>query len=371
MEQTHSLSVRDLTKIFDTDQGAVRAVDGVNFEIAGAEFFTMLGPSGCGKTTTLRMVAGLEDVTSGSIEFDGRDFARQSTFRRNIGMVFQSYALFPHMTVFENVAYGLRIRKMAELEIRERIARILKLLGLDELAERHPADLSGGQQQRVSIARALVYDPGMLLLDEPLANLDAKLRVEMREEIRRIQKELDIMSIYVTHDQEEAMSVSDRVAVFNLGRLMQLGPPADVYADPQSLFVADFIGKANFLPALLVGRDSASAKVAIGAQEMVLHRMVAVPPEEENQLEQDASALVMVRPEHVELAAESGDGLPGRVRRIQFLGSFVRYVIDCPLVERELIVDARRAVARVVENGGAKIRFAADEAILFHRRGIT
>ena len=242
----HILTADGLTKVFDTDEGQVLAVDAASFEISGNEFFTMLGPSGCGKTTTLRLIAGLENMSAGRILFDGEDFSRFPHFERNIGMVFQSYALFPHMTVFENTAYGLRLRGMAAAEIGAKVERILDLLGLGEMANRYPADLSGGQQQRVSIGRALVYDPGMLLLDEPLANLDAKLRVELREEIRRVQKELGIMTIYVTHDQEEAMAISDWVAVFNQGRLMQVGPPTEIYADPGSLFVADFVGKANF-----------------------------------------------------------------------------------------------------------------------------
>ena len=195
---SHTLQVQNLSKIFVTGNDRFTAVDSVNLEIHGDEFFTMLGPSGCGKTTTLRMIAGLETITSGNILFDGQDFNKFSTFQRNIGMVFQSYALFPHLTVFENVAYGLHIRKVSKTTITERVDHILNLLGMSELASRFPPDLSGGQQQRVAIARALVYNPGMLLLDEPLANLDAKLRVQMREEIHRIQKDLGIMSIYVT-----------------------------------------------------------------------------------------------------------------------------------------------------------------------------
>ena len=256
---SEGIVLQGLTKTFETTEGPITAVDNVNFQISGDEFFTLLGPSGCGKTTTLRMIAGLEAITAGRILFDGQDYTEYSTFQRNIGMVFQSYALFPHMTVMENAAYGLRVRGLSGGALRDKIDPVLKLLGLADLAERYPADLSGGQQQRVSIARALVYEPGMLLLDEPLANLDAKLRVQMREEIRRTQKELGIMSIYVTHDQEEAMSVSDRLAVFNDGRLVQIGKPEELYLDPNSLFVADFIGKANFFPARIVGRDGRGA----------------------------------------------------------------------------------------------------------------
>jgi ABC-type nitrate/sulfonate/bicarbonate transport system ATPase subunit len=202
----------------------------VSFDVAGGEFFTMLGPSGCGKTTTLRMIAGLEKATSGDIEVDGRDLRSVPPERRNIGMVFQSYALFPHLTVFENVAYGLRLRGQSGHEIDRRVAATLALLQLEAFSGRHPADLSGGQQQRVSIARALVYEPTMLLLDEPLANLDAKLRVMMREEIRALQRRLGITTLYVTHDQEEATAVSDRLAVFDGGRLIQAGTPEEIYS---------------------------------------------------------------------------------------------------------------------------------------------
>ena len=211
----------------------------------------MLGPSGCGKTTTLRVIAGLEQATSGEITVDGRDFMTVPPQRRNIGMVFQSYALFPHLTIFENVAYGLRLRGLPADEIGRRVGATLALLQLEPYAARHPAALSGGQQQRVSIARALVYEPTMLLLDEPLANLDAKLRVMMREEIRALQRRLGITTLYVTHDQEEATAVSDRLAVFDRGRLIQLGTPEEIYTRPQTLFVADFIGRANFLPVRL------------------------------------------------------------------------------------------------------------------------
>ena len=324
---THVLTVKDLTKVFETDQGQVLAVDNISFQLSGEELFTMLGPSGCGKTTTLRMVAGLETKTSGSIFFDGVDFSSFSSFQRNIGMVFQSYALFPHMTVFENTSYGLRVRGLAAAEIGGKVGRILDLLGLGDLAKRYPADLSGGQQQRVSIGRALVYDPGMLLLDEPLANLDAKLRVELREEIRRVQKELGIMTIYVTHDQEEAMAISDRVAVFNQGRLMQVGPPTEIYADPGSLFVADFVGKANFFRVKRVDRTEIQTRVVLtSALELLIHRVRPIATDQPPLPGHDGGALVMVRPEHVIVEAADGSasgkpGIPGRVKLIRFLGN--------------------------------------------------
>ena len=365
---SHVLQIRDLTKVFDTDQGPVTAVDTVNVTIQGDEFFTMLGPSGCGKTTTLRMIAGLEAVTSGQILFDDQDFTKFSTFQRSIGMVFQSYALFPHMTVFENTAYGLRIRKIPEAEIKDRVGRILELLGLEALATRRPPDLSGGQQQRVSIARALVYDPGMLLLDEPLANLDAKLRVQMREEIRRIQKELGIMSIYVTHDQEEAMSVSDRLAVFNLGKLMQVGPPHEVYSQPSSLFVSDFIGQANFFPARVANRNGSGARATLTTGvELTLAALTALPDDEAAGLENGFDAMVMVRPEHLDLSAEAGKGAPCTVRRILFLGNYTRYMVECPDSRREVFVDSPRLIAGIDEGSAASLVFDDGDAILFHK----
>ena len=274
-----ALSVRNLTKQFAVGPATITAVDRVSFDVRGGEFFTMLGPSGCGKTTTLRVIAGLEQATSGEITVDGRDFMAVPPQRRNIGMVFQSYALFPHLTIFENVAYGLRLRGIGAAEIGRRVAATLSLLQLEPFATRHPAALSGGQQQRVSIARALVYEPTMLLLDEPLANLDAKLRVMMREEIRALQRRLGITTLYVTHDQEEATAVSDRLAIFDRGRLIQIGTPEEIYTRPQTLFVADFIGRANFLPARL--RDRARGLDAeVGSRHVGLHRVADEPAQE-------------------------------------------------------------------------------------------
>ena len=364
----HALRVANLTKIFEAEGGPVRAVDSVGFEIEGDEFFTMLGPSGCGKTTTLRMIAGLETPTSGTIYFDAADYTRVAPAARNIGMVFQSYALFPHLPVFENVAYGLRIRRRPEREVKAKVDMILKTLGLDRMATRFPADLSGGQQQRVSIARALVYDPGMLLLDEPLANLDAKLRVEMREEIRRIQKELGIMALYVTHDQEEAMSISDRVAVFNKGRLMQLGRPEEVYSRPRSLFVADFVGKANFFPADTLRPGTPAVQVALRDGATVeVERHYRAEIDEADRVPQGAKGLLMVRPEQIELLPQGAGAHACRVRRRQFLGSFVRYVAESDIAVGELLIDMRRPVAGIDENGAASFTLHRQEACFFQR----
>ncbi len=361
------LIVRNLTKRFTTAAGDLAAVDDVSFDVRETEFFTMLGPSGCGKTTTLRMIAGLETVSAGTIVFDGRDYTTVPAQQRNIGMVFQSYALFPHLTIFENVAYGLRLRKLAAAEARPRVERILDLLQLAPLAARLPASLSGGQQQRVSIARALVYAPGMLLLDEPLANLDAKLRVLMREEIRRIQRELGIMSLYVTHDQEEAMSVSDRLAVFDRGRLMQIGRPEDVYTTPRSLFVADFIGKANFFHARLIESDASAARVALASgSDVTLCRIVPLRGSEVERFIDGCDAIVMVRPERLILDATGGD-IPCRVGRIQFLGGFTRYTVDAAGAAGPVAIDAPHPVAGIGEGTPASLRFAAADAILYLR----
>ncbi|RDJ27746.1 ABC transporter ATP-binding protein [Bosea caraganae] len=227
--------------------GALEVVKGLDLRVAQGEIITLLGPSGCGKTTTLRAIAGFVSPSHGAIRLHGRDVTDIAPNKRNIGLVFQGYALFPHMSVFDNVAYGLRMRKVPAPEIRERVERALKLVKLERFAERRPRELSGGQQQRVAIARAVVIEPAVLLLDEPLSNLDAKLRHEMRVELRRLLKEMGIASIFVTHDQEEAIVLSDRVVLMNEGRIEQEGTPQTMYNRPGSLFAAAFLGQANFL----------------------------------------------------------------------------------------------------------------------------
>lgn len=370
LDDLKTFEVRDLTKVFQTDEGAVTAVENVNFTIEGDTFFTMLGPSGCGKTTTLRMIAGLETVTSGSILADGKDFRRMNAFQRNIGMVFQSYALFPHMTVFENAAYGLRLRGAEQSVVTAQVQKVLKLLHLDGLAHRHPSDLSGGQQQRVSIARALVYEPGMLLLDEPLANLDAKLRVEMRDEIRRLQKTLGVKALYVTHDQEEAMAISDMIAVFSKGQLMQVGAPFDIYANPASLFVADFIGKANFFPSHLsnIAADAAQVRTRSGATlDGVALKSAAA--NEADWFTKAEDGLLMVRPEKMWIAAQrpaqSDIALSGTAVRIQFLGTFVRYLVETDQSEASVIIDVPAFADGVVEGSPVHFGFARTDATAF------
>ncbi len=268
-----AITVRNLTKRFE---GGVVAVNGIDFAISDGELITLLGPSGCGKTTTLRLIAGLEVPDDGDILFGDRTVASvdRGVFlppeQRDAGMVFQSYAIWPHMTVYENVSYPLRIRGVARNQTRERVRQALALLGLTELEERPATKLSGGQQQRVAIARALVSQPRLLLLDEPLANLDAKLRYQMRVELRELQRRLGITTIYVTHDQTEAMVLSDRILVMKDGNVQQVGPPSQVYRRPTNHFVADFVGFTNFLPGSVLEVEGDSAVVRLGEDGPVI-----------------------------------------------------------------------------------------------------
>ncbi|MCC6194608.1 MAG: ABC transporter ATP-binding protein [Burkholderiales bacterium] len=362
-----SLRVRDLTKRFSAVDGEVTAVDRVSFDVAGGEFFTMVGASGCGKTTTLRMIAGLEPPTSGTITMGERDFVATPAQQRNIGMVFQSYALFPHLTIFENVAYGLRLRGVPRAELERRVSATLALLKLEPYMQRHPAGLSGGQQQRVSIARALVYEPELLLLDEPLANLDAKLRVQMREELRALQRRLGITAIYVTHDQEEATAVSDRIAVFDRGRLIQQGAPETIYAAPATLYVADFIGRANFLPATLATPGAPQAGVLLaGGLRLSPRRQLALAGEEAGRLARADDAIVMLRPEHLSLAAAAGD-VACRVLRVELLGGLVRYRVEAAISPQPILVETTRPLPGMAEGAPAWLSLPADDAIVYHR----
>ncbi len=239
-----NIQLRDLVKRF----GILEAVSHVSLEIHDGELFTLLGPSGCGKTTILRLIGGFHKPDHGEIYFDGKAVTSVPPYERNIGMVFQNYALWPHMTISDNIAYGLKLKKFSRGEITDKVSHALKLVNLMGLENRYPGQLSGGQQQRVALARALVLNPDVLLLDEPLSNLDAKIRIQVRAEIRKLQKELAITTIYVTHDQEEALTLSDRIAVINLGKLQQIGTPRDLYERPENPFVADFIGINNLIP---------------------------------------------------------------------------------------------------------------------------
>jgi iron(III) transport system ATP-binding protein len=311
-------------------EGIVRAVDEVNISINEGEFVTLLGPSGCGKTTTLRLIAGFEFPTQGRIVLDGETINDQPPNQRDMAMVFQSYAIFPHLNVFENIVYGLKIQRLGSSVIKEKARRVLELTELTGLENRAPNALSGGQQQRVALARALVMEPKVLLMDEPLSNLDAKLREVMRTEIRRIQQKLGITSVYVTHDQIEAMTLSDRIVVMNQGRIEQVGPPQNIYRRPQTAFVADFIGRTNFVPAVV--RDINTNALTMN----VLDQTLTIPKLDRPVNTGDAVRLV-VRPEAIKVVDEGGQ-FEGVVRWASYLGNVVEYDVEVA-GQRLVIVD--------------------------------
>ncbi len=308
---------KEFTSEFQTDK--VVAVQDFSLKIDQGEFITLLGPSGCGKTTTLRMIGGFEDVTSGEIYLDGVKINDLLANKRETCMVFQSYALFPHMNIYKNVAYGLELKGLPKKEIQEKVEKILRLVGLEGLGKRPTSQLSGGQQQRVALARAMVIEPKVLLFDEPLSNLDAKLRVKMRVFIRKLQQELGMTSIYVTHDQEEAMSLSDRIVVMNHGRIEQVGSPMEIYARPQSLFVADFIGKqTNFLEGIVQEISDQDVAIDIGKKVVFVKSI--------NTLSKGDQVTFVIRPEMIELSQEQGL-LEGIVQMVTYLGSEVVYEV--------------------------------------------
>ena len=297
--------------------GDLVAVEDFNLEAARGEFVSFLGPSGCGKTTTLRMIAGFEQPSGGSIVLDGTDITYRPPNRRNVGMVFQSYALFPNMTVADNIGFGLKVRGRPKDQIRRRVEELLALIHLSDRGGRYPWQLSGGQQQRIALARALAIEPQVLLLDEPLSALDAKIRVALRHEIRAIQRQLGITTVYVTHDQEEALSLSDRVVVMSEGRIEQIGTPSEIYNFPATPFVASFVGTLNLVEARVI--DASNGRLTVAGQEIRAARPVSVGGA-------DGRVLVALRPESLSL----GDGpaganrMAGVVDEVSFLGSIVR-----------------------------------------------
>ncbi len=300
--------------------GQTVAVEDVTLTIEPGELVTLLGPSGCGKTTTLRMVAGLETATKGRIFIGDAEVTHLPPNARDVTMVFQSYALFPHLSVFENVAYGLRVLKRSEAEVRKSVLGVLELVGMPGLEGRNPSALSGGQQQRVAVARALVMQPKVLLFDEPLSNLDAKLRKRMREEIRLLQQRLGITAIYVTHDQAEALAISDRIVVMDRGRVSQIGTPLDLYRAPGNRFVAEFIGEANFLPATLESVEDGWVGLRIGSQRLRVASR-PLPP---------GPVTVLARPEAIQIRVQ-GEGLSGTIQKVSYLGSSTDYTVETAL----------------------------------------
>ena len=323
------IRVEDISKTFMHNiMGKITAVDNVNLKIKPGELLTLLGPSGCGKTTTLRIIAGFETPDAGRIHIGGDDVTEQMANRRNIGFVFQNYALFPHLSIFENVAYGLRVQKMPIREIREAVSDVLNLVGLEGYDDQFPNQISGGQQQRVALARAIVIKPRVLLFDEPLSNLDAKLRVHTRGEIRRLQKSLHITTVYVTHDQEEAMAISDRIVVMNKGKIEQIGTAEELYFSPSTEFVAKFIGKMNTFQAVAGPAGEQIARLTIFG-----HIFEGQWPLTD--IASDNTLNAFVRPEFVKLQKNTAEGhFTGVIAEVTFLGEKVEYVVD---VEGSLI----------------------------------
>lgn len=327
-----AVEVVAVQKIFDSSRGRHEALKSVNLRINDGEFLTILGPSGCGKTTLLRILAGFETPTQGDVLLDDVVITSVPANKRPMAMVFQSYALFPHLTVHDNIAYGLKIAKVPKAEISERVEVVLSIMDLVGLGDRLPTQLSGGQQQRVALARSVVVRPRVLLFDEPLSNLDARLRDQMRSELRRIQQQLGVTSVYVTHDQTEAMAMSDRIVVMSEGHIEQVGSPEDIYRRPESLFVADFIGKANMLPTRMIDRNGASATLEVIGAHVVL--------DSANEVMNDGAAMVVVRPEDVSIAALASpndhettvtDGvmhIAGWLRAAEYLGSATQLTVE-------------------------------------------
>jgi ABC-type Fe3+/spermidine/putrescine transport system ATPase subunit len=348
------LEFREVWKRF----GATTIVDHVSFTVDRGEFFTLLGPSGCGKTTTLRLIAGLEVPDGGEIVLGGQTLAAPAAGiclppdRRNLGMMFQSYAIWPHLSVFENVAFPLRVRRVPAAEVARRVAEALELVGLEGMEDRGATQLSGGQQQRVALARAVVYTPSLLLLDEPLSNLDVKLREQMRVELRALQQRLNLTVIYVTHDQSEAMSLSDRIAVVNKGRFEQIGTPRDVYERPRKRFVGDFLGRTIIIRGIVRGMAEERWVELPGAER------ITVPPETDASVTDGTRVRVLCRPEEVALLPPGDcvvDQVTGRIENVAYMGDHLEYTIRA--AELELLLTASKKMPHAV---GAEVRLQFD-----------
>ena len=337
-ERGLAVELSDLTRVY----GSVRALDGLTLHLAPGELVALLGPSGCGKTTALRILAGLDTATSGTVSVGGKDLTRVPANKRDMGMVFQAYSLFPHMTVIDNVGFGLKLRGKDGAARRGRAGDMLDLVGLGEHADRYAHQLSGGQQQRVALARALAIEPSVLLLDEPLSALDAKVRVQLRDEIRRVQIEVGTTTLFVTHDQEEALAVADRVGVMNAGRLEQLAPPAELYSSPSSRFVGEFVGLSNRLPAHVEGGVAS-----------VLGREVPVLPGSAA-----GAGVALVRPESVSVVADA-DG-PATVATVMFLGPLSR--VTCTLSDGTAVLAQVASSDALRLKPGDRVRLDVDPA---------
>lgn len=316
------LVLKNITKIFSDgrDGSQFKAVDNISLKIKEGHFVTLLGPSGCGKTTTLRMIAGFELQNKGDIVLDGKIINTVPAFDRNMPMVFQSYALFPHMTIFDNIAYGLKLRNMSKEVIRNEVAMVSQMVNLVGLEKRYPGELSGGQQQRVALARAIVLKPKIILFDEPLSNLDAKLRIQTRTEIKRVQQLLGITALYVTHDQSEALSMSDTIVIMNKGKIAQTGSPEEIYNNPNSAFVADFIGNANFMDAVVEEVHKDSLTVSLQNNSIVV-------PKENDEFKEGEEVSLAIKPEAVSINTQP-TGFTGKLDVSSFLGSISEYKVE-------------------------------------------
>jgi spermidine/putrescine transport system ATP-binding protein len=342
------IELSKLTKQFEL----VTAVDGIDLHIPDGEFFSLLGPSGCGKTTTLRMIAGFEQPTSGEILLEGTDVAYTPAHQRNVNTVFQNYALFPHLNVYDNIAFGLKRAKRPKAEIRERVGKALELVQLPGYERRKSSQLSGGQQQRVALARALILNPAVLLLDEPLGALDAKLRKALQIELKALQQEVGITFLYVTHDQEEALTMSDRLAVMKDGHIEQVGVPQDVYEDPETLYVADFLGVSNLMEATVVSAGTGACRVAVEGYELQTRG---------TNRDVTGEVKIVIRPERIELeehgSASGQNRIPAMVERVVYAGSEIQVIVR---------VATGEALQALVQNTGGGIPYEQGTPVQLH-----
>ena len=352
------VKIQHITKIFDN----YKAVNDVNIDIKAGEFFTLLGPSGCGKTTLLKTIAGFYIQDEGEILFNGKNIVNIPAHKRNIGMVFQNYAIFPHMTVGENIAYGLKARNIKGEELKKKVIEALNMVELGDLVDREPAKLSGGQQQRVALARAIVIRPSILLMDEPLSNLDAKLRLKMRNDIKELQKKLGITTIYVTHDQQEALSISDRIAVINKGVIQQIGTPRDIYMKPINKFVANFIGITNLIEGN-IENNSGRQLLTLPGKKMEIH------------LKSNYTGKIdyLIRPEGIIITGDGDDEdvINGKVKSSIFLGDYMTYFVE---LENKQIVEVHKYYFDydylIPVNTYIKLKVALNKAIIFDEDGL-
>lgn len=350
-----SINIKDVIKKY----GDKTIIDGLSLHINPGEFFTLLGPSGCGKTTLLRMIIGFNSIEGGEIDVDGKLINNVPVSKRNMGMVFQNYAIFPHMSVKDNVGFGLKNKKMDKQDIENKIKEILEVVRISEFKDRMPDQLSGGQQQRVALARAIVIHPQVLLMDEPLSNLDAKLRVEMRNAIKSIQQQVGITTVYVTHDQEEALAVSDRIAIMDMGDIQQIGTPRDIYQRPANVFVSNFIGTSNILEATIELQEGKQYVVFNNGYKEIMHQL-------DESVENNMKVLVSVRPQEF-IFSQEDKGIKGTVKSSMFLGLNTNYFVELENGKTiEVLQDSDAGV--LIENGVAiSLQVKVNKINVFHK----